>query len=454
MKNKKTIITYGTYDMLHEGHMNLLKRAKALGGYLIVGVTDENYDRSRGKLNVSESTKKRVKAIEALDFVDKVIVEKHKNQKAEDMVKYDVDIFAIGDDWVGAFDYLNKYTHVEYLPRTEGISSTKLRKENFDLIKLGIVGLGRDTQAFIDEAAYVSNIKINRIFSDDFLVVKKFTKENSVIKYGHDNYDEFLDTTIQAVYIDTSLEEHHMLIKKALEAGKHVLCENPIALEKDDLKELLAIAKKEKKLLLTALKTAFLPAFNQLLKELEKGDIGEIKEVRATRTSLYKEKNYSEKFISQGATNILSAYPTLLINKILGKRKETTFFDQKEGGYDISNLIISKHKNGTVGVSRVAVGAKSEGDAVISGTKGYVYIPAPWWLTKEFYFRFEDTHKSYQFKYEFEGCGLRYMIAEFASLIQRGKRTSKMLSPSDMVSINRVVLDYNEHNKKTKKKEK
>ena len=454
MKNKKTIITYGTYDMLHEGHMNLLKRAKALGGYLIVGVTDENYDRSRGKLNVSESTKKRVKAIEALDFVDKVIVEKHKNQKAEDMVKYDVDIFAIGDDWVGAFDYLNEYTHVEYLPRTEGISSTKLRKENFDLIKLGIVGLGRDTQAFIDEAAYVSNIKINRIFSDDFLAVKKFTKENNVIKYGHDNYAEFLDTTIQAVYIDTSLEEHHMLIKKALEAGKHVLCENPIALEKDDLKELLAIAKKEKKLLLTALKTAFLPAFNQLLKELEKGDIGEIKEVRATRTSLYKEKNYSDKFIAQGATNILSAYPTLLINKILGKRKEITFFDQKEDGYDISNLIISKHKGGTIGVSRVAVGAKSEGDAVISGTKGYVYIPAPWWLTKEFYFRFEDTHKSYQFKYEFEGCGLRYMIAEFASLIQRGKRTSKMLTPSDMVSINRVVLAYNEQNKKTKKKEK
>jgi len=82
MKNKKTIITYGTYDMLHEGHMNLLKRAKALGDYLIVGVTDENYDRSRGKLNVVESTKKRVKAVKELEFVDKVIVEKHKKQKA------------------------------------------------------------------------------------------------------------------------------------------------------------------------------------------------------------------------------------------------------------------------------------------------------------------------------------------------------------------------------------
>ena len=452
VQDKKTVITYGTYDMLHKGHMNLLERAKALGDYLIVGVTDENYDRSRGKLNVIESTKKRVKAIEALDFVDKVIVETHKNQKAEDMVKYDVDIFAIGDDWVGAFDYLNEYTHVEYLPRTEGISSTKLRKENFSMIKMGLVGLGRDTQDFINESKFVSNVKINRIYSDDFLKVKSFTKDHDVIKYGHDNYDEFLDTTIQAVYVDTALEEHYMLIKKALQAGKHVLCENPLALNKKELKELLSLAKKEKKLLLSAVKTAFLPAFNQLLKEIDRGVIGEIKEVRATRTSLYKEKAYSDSFIKQGATNILSSYPSLLVNKVLGKTKNITFFDQIEDGYDINNLIITKHKKGALGISNVAVGMKSEGDAVISGTKGYIYIPAPWWLTKTFEVRFEDSHKTLSFNYEVEGCGLRYMLAEFTSLIQRGKRQSKMLTPSDMVGINRVLLEYNESkNKKTNK---
>ncbi len=455
MKDKKTIITYGTYDMLHIGHMNLLERAKALGDYLIVGVTDENYDRSRGKLNVSESTKKRVKAIEALDFVDKVIVETHKNQKAEDMVKYDVDIFAIGDDWVGAFDYLNEYTHVEYLARTEGISSTKLRKENFDTIKMGIVGLGRDTQSFLDESKFVSNVKINRIYADDFLDIKAFTKDNKFIKYGHDNYDEFLDTSIQAIYIDTTLEQHYILIKKALEAGKHVLCENPLALNKKELKELLSLAKKEKRLLLSAVKTAFLPAFNQLLKEIDTGIIGEVKEVRATQTSLYKEKKYSDTFIQQGATNILSAYPSLLVNKVLGKSKNITFFDQAEDGYDINNLIVTKHKNGALGISNVAIGMKSEGDAVISGTKGYIYIPAPWWLTQKFEVRFEDTHKTLSFNYEVEGCGLRYMLAEFTSLIQRGKRQSKMLTPSDMVGINRVLLEYNESkNNKNKNKNK
>ncbi len=447
MKKKKIVITYGTYDMLHIGHLSILERAKALGDYLIVGVTDELYDRSRGKLNVSQSTKERIKAIEALDFVDKVILETNKGQKAEDMQKYHVDIFAIGDDWIGAFDYLNAYTKVVYLPRTEGISSTKLRKENFGTIKLGIAGLGKKTQDFIEEAQFVSNVKINRIYADDYKAIKAFTKDNQQIRYGHDDFDEFLDTSIKAVYIDTDANQHYVLIKKALKAGKHVLCENPLAIEKHELKELLALAKKENKVLLTALKTAFLPAFSQLLKELDSGVIGEIREVRATRTALLKERKYPEAFISQGATNIFASYPALLIEKILGKRKNISFFDQRNELYDSSNLIITTHKNGALGVARVAIETKSESDAVISGTKGYIYIPSPWWWTKTFYVRFEDTHKSYTFNYELEGTGLRYMIAEFASLIQRGTRKSKKLTPSDMVAINRVLLDYNETKK-------
>ena len=104
--NKKIVITYGTFDMLHNGHIKLLERAKTFGDYLIVGVTDENYDRSRGKLNVAESTRQRVEAIKALDYVDEVIIETHRNQKSEDIVKYNVDTFVIGDDWLGMFDYL------------------------------------------------------------------------------------------------------------------------------------------------------------------------------------------------------------------------------------------------------------------------------------------------------------------------------------------------------------
>jgi glycerol-3-phosphate cytidylyltransferase len=443
---KKTIITYGTYDMLHIGHLNLLQRSKALGDYLIVGVTSEDYDRSRGKLNVSESTEQRMNAIKKLDFVDEVILETHKSQKAEDMVKYEVDIFAIGDDWVGAFDYLNEFTHVEYLPRTEGISSTLLREKKFTTVKLGMFGLDRDADRFLKESTFVSNLEIQSICGNNLAEVEMFIASTS-IEYGYDDYAEFLSTSIDAVYISTALELHYQHIRMALEANKHVLCENPLAIGKEELKELFSLAKKKNKLLLVALKTAFAPAFNQLLKEVELGTLGEVKEVRASFTKLYKEKGYDKSFYEHGATNLLLSYPSLLIQKVLGKSDTISFFDQYKDGYDISNRVITTHKNSAIGLATVGIGMKLEGDAMIAGTKGYVYIPAPWWLTKTFYFRFEDTNKAYTFNYEFEGDGLRYMIAEFSSLIQRGEIESRRLTVDEMMDINDIIVEYNEKEK-------
>ena len=95
----KTVITYGTYDLLHQGHINLLKRAKELGDYLIVGVTNDNFDRDRGKLNVRNNVLERVEAVKATGCADKIIIEDYVGQKIDDIQKYDVDIFAIGSDW-------------------------------------------------------------------------------------------------------------------------------------------------------------------------------------------------------------------------------------------------------------------------------------------------------------------------------------------------------------------
>ena len=134
------VITYGTFDLLHQGHINLLRRAKALGDYLIVGVTNDNFDRERGKLNVRNNVLERVEAVKATGFVDEVIIEDYVGQKIDDVQKYDVDIFAIGSDWEGKFDYLNEYCKVVYLPRTEGVSSTMLRAESEIIVNIGIVG--------------------------------------------------------------------------------------------------------------------------------------------------------------------------------------------------------------------------------------------------------------------------------------------------------------------------
>ncbi len=132
------VITYGTYDLLHQGHINLLKRAKELGDYLIGGVTNDSFDQERGKLNVKDNVLERVEAVRATGLADQIIIEDYVGQKINDIQKYNVDIFAVGSDWEGQFDYLNKFCEVVYLPRTQGISSTFLR-EKLDTMNAAVV---------------------------------------------------------------------------------------------------------------------------------------------------------------------------------------------------------------------------------------------------------------------------------------------------------------------------
>ena len=136
------VITYGTYDYLHYGHIQLLKRAKALGDYLIVGVTTEHYDESRGKMNVVDSLMDRIENVRKTGFADEIIIEDHVGQKTEDIIKYGVDIFTVGSDWTGVFDFLRDYCEVVYLERTKDISSTMLRAKKYNIIRLGIIGTG------------------------------------------------------------------------------------------------------------------------------------------------------------------------------------------------------------------------------------------------------------------------------------------------------------------------
>ena len=134
----KKVITYGTFDLLHYGHIKLLERAKKLGDYLIVGVTSDDFDKTRGKINVQQSLSDRVQAVRATGLADKIIVEEYEGQKIDDIKKYGVDIFTVGSDWIGKFDYLNDYCTVKYLDRTQGVSSTDLRKKDRELT-MGII---------------------------------------------------------------------------------------------------------------------------------------------------------------------------------------------------------------------------------------------------------------------------------------------------------------------------
>ncbi len=124
----KRIITYGTYDLLHYGHIRLLKRAKTLGDYLIVGLSTDEFNALKGK-NAYHPYEERKAMLEAIRYVDLVIPEENWEQKISDIKKYEADIFVMGDDWAGKFDELKEYCEVIYLPRTDGISTTKIKTD-------------------------------------------------------------------------------------------------------------------------------------------------------------------------------------------------------------------------------------------------------------------------------------------------------------------------------------
>ena len=158
----KKVITYGTYDLLHYGHVRLLERAKALGDYLIVGVTADDFDKIRGKINVQQSLMERVEAVRATGIADEIIIEEYEGQKIDDIRKYDVDIFTVGSDWLGRFDYLSKYCKVIYLERTQGVSSSEIRDQKRS-VNMGLIGDSVFLNKVMVESSFVNGFQVNAL---------------------------------------------------------------------------------------------------------------------------------------------------------------------------------------------------------------------------------------------------------------------------------------------------
>lgn len=438
----KKVITYGTYDLLHQGHINLLRRAKELGDYLIVGVTNDNFDRERGKLNVCNNVLERVEAVKATGLADQIIIEDYFGQKIDDIQKYDVDIFAIGSDWEGQFDYLGEYCKVVYLPRTEGISSTMLREEKQTSIKVGIVGCGNIAKRFVPEAGFVNGVDVVGAYDCDTAVLKDFVRNNR-LSTAYGSFEEML-ASVDAVYIATPHLSHYAYSKQALLAKKHVLCEIPLVLEKEQAEELYALAEQQGVVLMEANKTAHCPAFNHLMVMIKSGAIGEVVDVEASLSRLLPDKTRREFDPAQAGGSMYESavYPLLPIFRLLGTDyKDLNIYSRMENGVDVYTKGLVRYSK-AVCTFKLGLGVKTEGNLVVSGTKGYAYVPAPWWKTDYFELRYEDQNQNKKYFYKWDGEGLRYEIQEWMSCIVNKRFSSARLASRESIAMAGVMQQF------------
>lgn len=430
------VITYGTYDLLHYGHIRLLERAKALGDYLIVGVTADDFDKTRGKINVQQSLSERIAAVRATGIADEIIVEEYEGQKIDDIRRMDVNIFTVGSDWVGYFDYLNEYCKVVYLERTQGVSSSEIRNEKRSIL-LGLVGEEAYVNKVASEVAYVNGLNLSGIFAREHKNIGDALKLAAPCK----TYEELLEKS-DALYIRSHPSLHYEQIKKAIMAGKHVLCESPVALEKDKCRELFDLAMDKGCILSEGIKTAYSTAYYRLILLIKAGKIGKVVSVDATCTSIKADvDNVAITWNSMsewGPTALLPVFQILGLN--YKNIRIATRFEDRQNYFDTFTKVSFEYPDAVASI-KVGCGVKSEGELIISGTKGYIYVPAPWWKTDYFEVRYENPTNNKRYFYQLDGEGIRYELADFVKTVESGKG-SLYITEDVSEGISSVMEDF------------
>jgi len=437
------VITYGTYDLFHEGHYRLLKRAKALGDYLIVGVTTENYDKARGKLGVVDSLMTRIENVRKTGFADEIIIEESPGQKFSDIKKYGIDIFTVGSDWTGAFDYLSDYCKVVYLDRTRDISSTMLREQKQHIQRVGIIGTGRIANRFVPEAKLVSGISTQGVYNPHKESAQKFAKRWDINAYA--DKDEFYES-VDIVYIASPHETHYGYIKEALDHGKHVICEKPLVLQRNQAEEVFAAAKKKGLILFEAIKTAYCPGFQKLLGIACSGMIGSIRNVEACFTKLENPKSRELTDLKYGGSFLeMGSYVVLPVLKLFGVDYEKIEFDTVKGenGLDLFTKVSFCYPAG-IATATCGLGVKSEGRLLISGTQGYIVVEAPWWKTAYFEVHYEDPGRVDKYSETFLGDGLRYELSDFLMLLNQKERNAFKLTRGESIALAGIMERFME----------
>ena len=407
----KKVITYGTFDLFHQGHYNILKRARELGDYLIVGVTSESYDIERGKLNVKDSLLKRIENVRKTGFADEIIVEEYQGQKISDVIKYNIDLLVLGSDWKGKFDYLKNYCDVVYLERTKNISSTKLRSEG-TIYSIGVVTDDTEDNGMVQESKFVSGLHVESVYSEDIFAAREFCDRYELDSYGTD-YEQFLDG-LDIVYIRAGMKNRAAYIRKALQNGKHVISDTPITLDTGELKALFTLAKKQGVVLVEKLTLVYLRAFTQLVWMTHGALVGN---VVAVKCAISQDDFEGGKSFNETVSQALCA-----CIKLLGRDYQEVNTNAVRGssGEFVYDMITVKYQ-GALATIEIGTTVDVENELVIIGDRGRITVPNDWWNTGYFEAKVEGQEFLKRYSFNFEGNGLRYLLQELTIMI-RDKR--------------------------------
>lgn len=314
------------------------------------------------------------------------------------------------------------------------------------MLKIGMIGTGRIAKRFVNEILLVDDTELSCVYNPHEESAYKFVADYCM-KYRNKPIAtmswELLLKNCDAVYIATPHDTHYLYAKSALESGKHVLCEKPMVLVKKEAEELFDIAEKHKLILREAVKTAYCPGFLKLLEVSKSGKIGKICDVEATFTKL--ESARSRELIDYktgGSVTELATYGLLPILKLLGCRYNEVNFKSllTDNGVDKYTKIFLTYDN-AMAMAKIGLGVKSEGQLLISGTKGYIIAESPWWLTRKFEVRYENPSQREIYEEQFIGAGLWYEIREFVKAC-RGMDSYNGVSAQETITEIQIIEKF------------
>nr|WP_277815782.1 Gfo/Idh/MocA family oxidoreductase [Paenibacillus sp. DMB5] len=306
-----------------------------------------------------------------------------------------------------------------------------------------MVGSGRIAERTMAEVKFVSGISVTSVFNPRLSSAEAFANRFELAK-AFDQYEAFLDD-IDGVYIASPHETHYEYARQALLAGKHVLCEKPMVLRENEARELYEMAQQTGLVLMEAIKTAYAPSFLNLLAIAKSGRIGKIYDVEATFTKLIPSDPAAREYLPfvGGSFTELASYNLLPILKLLGTKYSDLRFDsfKDNNGVDIYTKAYFRFED-AIATVKTGIGVKSEGQLLVSGTKGYIQVKSPWWLTKTFEVCYENLDNNESFSAPFPGYGIRFELADFVRNINEPARRNYKLTAEESITMAKVMEQF------------